>query len=95
MELVCLVSHMNMYSGHIQNTDLDNFLYHWIYYFFYSLFSFDFILRIDMYVNLYRNSNMSLAQHLGKLDSQTGRQKSFHGGNEEVTSVSIEPWYQI
>jgi hypothetical protein len=37
-----------------------------------------------MYTNIdSNNSNSSPARHLGKLDSQTGRQKSFEGGNDE------------
>jgi hypothetical protein len=63
---------------------------HWIY-FLYTLFSFEFILS-DMYTNIdSNNSNSSPARHLGELDSQTGRQKSFEGGNDEVTSASVEP----
>jgi hypothetical protein len=55
---------------------------HWIN-FLYTLFSFEFIL-IDMYTNIdSNNSNSSPARHLGELDSQTGRQKSFEGGNDE------------
>jgi hypothetical protein len=46
-----------------------------------------------MYTNIdSNNSHSSPARYLGKLDSQTGRQKSFKGGNDEVTSASVEPW---
>jgi hypothetical protein len=41
--------------------------------------------------NFDSNLSSSQARHLGELDSQTGHQKSFQGGNDEVASASVEP----